>query len=183
MSLVKITKKLYPIETEILYATEKNFTGNKIYKNNDCYLHKEAIPFFEKSIDLALKINLKLKIYDAFRPVEAQWKLWEHTPNEDFIAHPKKGSPHSRGVAIDLTLINKNNKELDMGTPFDSFSSKSFHGSTSITKEAQINRFILLGIMSAAGWDFYKKEWWHYQLFRSKKYKLIKNNMLKKPMM
>ena len=183
MSLIKITKKLYPIELDILYATKKNFTGKQIYKKRDCYLHKAAIPNFEKSIELAIKLNLKLKIFDAFRPTEAQWKLWEHTPDENFIANPRKGSPHSRGVAIDLTLINKNNSELYMGTDFDSFSSKSFHGDTSVSKEAQKNRFILLGIMMSAGWDFYKKEWWHYQLFNTKKYKLIKNNMLKKPMM
>ena len=87
---------------------------------------------FEKSIDLANKLNLKLKIFDAFRPAEAQWKLWEHTPDDNFIAHPKKGSPHSRGVAIDLTLINKNNYELDMGTSFDNFSSSfvSLHQSS-----------------------------------------------------
>ena len=183
MSLIKITKKLYPIELDILYATKKNFTGKQIYKKRDCYLHKAAIPNFEKSIELAIKLNLKLKIFDAFRPTEAQWKLWEHTPDENFIANPRKGSPHSRGVAIDLTLINKNNSELYMGTDFDSFSSKSFHGDTSVSKEAQKNRFILLGIMMSAGWDFYKKEWWHYQLFNTKKYKLIKNNMLKNPMM
>jgi len=183
MSLVKITKKKYPVEIELIYATKKNFTGKKIYKKKDCYLNELAMPFFKKSIELAKKQNLKLKIFDAFRPTEAQWKLWEHTPNEDFIANPKKGSPHSRGVAIDLTLINKNNYELDMGTSFDNFSSKSFHGNTKISKEAQKNRYILLGIMLAGGWDFYKKEWWHYQLFNSKKYKLIKNNMLKNPIM
>ncbi|MBK47914.1 MAG: D-alanyl-D-alanine dipeptidase [Pelagibacteraceae bacterium] len=183
MDLIKITKKKYPIEIDLLYATKKNFTGKQIYKKKDCYLHKEALPLFKKSIAIAQKLDYKIKIFDAFRPTEAQWKLWEHTPDDNFIAHPKKGSPHSRGVAIDLTLVNKNNKELDMGTGFDSFSKKSFHGNTSINKKAQKNRLILLGIMSAAGWDFYKKEWWHYQLFNSKKYKLIKNNMLKKPIM
>ena len=137
MNLIKITKKVYPIEIDLLYATKKNFTGKQIYKKKDCYLHKAAIPFFEKSIELALKLNLKLKIFDAFRPAEAQWKLWEHTPNENFIAHPEKGSPHSRGVAIDLTLINKNNYELNMGTNFDNFSSKSFHGNMKISKDAQ----------------------------------------------
>ena len=70
-----------------------------------------------------------------------------------------------------------------MGTPFDNFTKKSFHGNTTIRKEAQKNRRILLGIMLTAGWDFYKKEWWHYQLFNAKKYKLIKNNMLKRPIM
>ena len=112
MDLVKITKKKYPIEIDLLYATKKNFTGKQIYKKKDCYLNKVAMPFFKKSIELAKKQDLKLKIFDAFRPTEAQWKLWEHTPNENFIANPKKGSPHSRGVAIDLTLINKNNYEF-----------------------------------------------------------------------
>ena len=70
-----------------------------------------------------------------------------------------------------------------MGTSFDNFTLKSFQGNISISKEAQKNRFILLGIMLAAGCDFYKKEWWHYQLFDTKKYKLIKNSMLKRPIM
>ena len=70
-----------------------------------------------------------------------------------------------------------------MGTGFDNFTKKSFHNNKNISKNAQKNRLILLEIMLAAGWDFYKKEWWHYQLFNSKKYKLITNNMLKKPMM
>ena len=183
MSLIKITKKKYPVEIDLLYATKKNFTGKQIYKRKDCYLNKAALPIFEKSVELALKLDLKLKIYDAFRPTEAQWKLWEHTPDENFIANPKKGSPHSRGVAIDLTLINKKNRELNMGTKFDDFSSKSFHGSNKIPRKAQKNRYILLGIMLSAGWDFYKNEWWHYQLFDSKRYKLIKNNMLIKPIM
>tara|TARA_Y100000590_G_scaffold432838_1_gene549275 strand:+ start:76 stop:627 length:552 start_codon:yes stop_codon:yes gene_type:complete len=183
MELIKITKKKYPVEIDLLYATKKNFTGKKIYKKKVCYLHKKTIPYLEKSIEFALKLNLKLKIFDAFRPAEAQWKLWDHTPDDNFIANPKKGSPHSRGTAIDLTLVNNNSLELDMGTPFDSFSKESFHGNMSVSKEARKNRFILLGIMTAAGWDFYQKEWWHYQLFNSKKFKLIKNSMLKNPMM
>ena len=58
MNLIKITKKKYPIEIDLLYATKKNFTGKQIYKKKDCYLHKSAIPMFEKSIDLANKLNL-----------------------------------------------------------------------------------------------------------------------------
>ena len=183
MNLIKITTKLYPIKIDLFYASKKNFTGKKIYKKKDCYLHKDAIPYFEKTIELANKLNYRIKIFDAYRPVEAQWVLWNHTPNESFLAHPKKGSPHSRGVAIDLTLTNKKFKELNMGTPFDNFTKESFHGNVTIIKEVQKNRHVLLGIMSAAGWNFYKKEWWHYQLFNAKKYKLIKNNMLEQPIM
>ena len=183
MNLIKVTTKVYPIKIDLFYASKKNFTGKKIYKKKDCYLHKDAIPYLEKTIKLANKLNYRIKIFDAFRPAEAQWALWNHTPNENFIAHPKKGSPHSRGVAIDLTLTDKRFNELNMGTPFDNFTKESFHGNTTIMKEAQENRCQLLEIMSTAGWDFYKKEWWHYQLFNAKKYKLIKNNMLKHPIM
>ena len=59
-----------------------------------------------------------------------------------------------------------------MGTEFDEFSKLSFHGSKQISKIAFKNRLILLGIMTTAGWDYYKNEWWHYQLFDSKKFPL-----------
>ena len=80
---------------------------------------------------------------------------------------------------IDLTLVDESGKELDMGTCFDEFTSKSFHGSVSISCLAQVNRAILLGIMTAAGWDFFQNEWWHYQLFNArKKYPVLSDSIL-----
>ena len=67
----------------------------------------------------------------------------------------------------------KNNKIIDMGSEFDCLKNKSYHGSTDVSVSAQKNRIILLGIMTTAGWDFYKNEWWHYQLFNSKKWPLL----------
>jgi D-alanyl-D-alanine dipeptidase len=55
-----------------------------------------------------------------------------------------------------------------MGTPFDAFTPLSHHGRLDITAEAQRHRALLLGIMTAAGWDFYSSEWWHYQLFNAR---------------
>ena len=100
--------------------------------------------------------------------------MWEILPDPNFIAPPKKGSPHSRGVAIDLTLL-KNGREVDMGTEFDEFSKLSYHGSLDISKAAYHNRLILLGIMTDSGWDFYRNEWWHYQLFNSKNFQIVEN--------
>ena len=68
---------------------------------------------------------------------------------------------------------------LDMGTDFDHFSEKSFHGNTEITMSAQKNRMLLLGIMTIAGWDFYKNEWWHYQLYNSKKWPVLSDKVEK----
>jgi len=183
MSLVAITPSSHDIVLEIAYATAQNFTGRPVYARPLCYLHPDAAQGLVKAIELARGLGLRIKIFDAFRPSEAQWVLWNHTPDPNFLADPRRGSPHSRGVAIDLTLIGGNGQELDMGTAFDAFTPQSHHGSTAVSPEAQRNRFILLGLMSAAGWDFYRNEWWHYQLFDSKRYPLLSDNDAPQKMM
>ena len=137
----------------------------------------------QKSVLYAKALGFRLLSFDAFRPTEAQSILWNHTPNSNFLSNPTSGSPHSRGVAVDLTLLEQNGKPLDMGTDFDSFSTKSQHGNQQISSRAQKNRLILLGLMTQAGWDFYKNEWWHYQLHNSKIYPLISNLQTPKPLL
>lgn len=171
--LKEISTPEYLVDIDIKYATADNFTGKPVYKLPKCYLHPEAAQALQKSIELAAAIGLKLVIFDAFRPSEAQWKLWEHTPDPNFLADPTKGSPHSRGVAIDLNLLDANGNQLDMGTKFDEFTPLSHHGRTDISQQAQKNRLLLMGIMTTAGWDFYRNEWWHYQLFNSRNYPVL----------
>ncbi|MFL2780695.1 MAG: D-alanyl-D-alanine dipeptidase [Rhodospirillales bacterium] len=139
--------------------------------------------YLSNAVELAAQLSLKIRIYDAFRPSEAQWVLWRHSPDPNFLADPNIGSPHSRGVAIDVTLLDTRGQELDMGTGFDEFSDLSHHGNPGISAVARRNRMLLLGIMTAAGWDFFKNEWWHYQLFNSKTYQLLSDRTLKVPMM
>jgi len=159
---------------DIRYATADNFTGKPVYKAAKCFLHPKAAEHMEKAIALAAELGLRFKIFDAYRPLEVQQALWNHTPDPDFLSEPGVGStPHCRGVAIDLTLIDKAGNALDMGTGFDEFTPKSHHGNTKISKQAQQNRFTLLGIMTAAGWDFYRNEWWHYQLFNARQFPVL----------
>jgi D-alanyl-D-alanine dipeptidase len=173
MNLVEIVPPKFDVDIDIKYATADNFTGKPVYKVANCCLHKDAAAALQKAIALAKPLGFRFLIFDAFRPSEAQWKLWEHTPDPEFLAPPDKGSAHSRGVAVDLTLIDANGKPLDMGTEFDAFTPLSHHGRTDIPPAAQQNRVLLLGLMSAAGWDFYKNEWWHYQLFKPREYLLL----------
>jgi D-alanyl-D-alanine dipeptidase len=70
-----------------------------------------------------------------------------------------------------------------MGTAFDAFTPLSHHGRTDVSTEAQRNRLLLMGLMTAAGWDFYRNEWWHYQLFDARRYPLISDADLVRPMM
>jgi D-alanyl-D-alanine dipeptidase len=171
--LTPLTESDHDLFIRIAYATPDNFTGKPVYARAGCYLHPEAAEALLRARDSASALGLKLLIFDAYRPTEAQWKLWEHTPDPEFLADPNRGSPHSRGVAVDLTLATPDGVELDMGTPFDAFTPLSHHRNTEVSPEAQRNRFLLLGIMSAAGWDFYRNEWWHYQLFDSRRFPLL----------
>ena len=174
MKLIEITEDKYNVTIELEYAKNTNFTGKKIYTKSICYIHEDALPKLLSAICLAKALGYKFKIYDAYRPLQAQKILWDFCPDKNFITPPNIGSPHSRGIAIDLTLM-KNNKIIDMGTSFDYLYEKSYHGYTKLSVTAQKNRLLLLGIMTVSGWDFYKNEWWHYQLHNSKKWPLINN--------
>lgn len=181
--LVEISAPAFDVEIHIAYATADNFTGRPVYCRPGCYLHADAARLLERAIALAKPHGLRFKIFDAFRPAEAQWALWAHTPDPDFLADPKRGSPHSMGAAVDLTLIDAEGRELDMGTGFDAFTPLSYHANTQISVEAQRNRLLLLGLMSAAGWDFFSNEWWHYQLFRPRGvYPVLSDDVLDQPM-
>src|SRR4051794_32940309 len=157
MDLVEITPGSHGVSLDIAYATERNITGKPVYRRPGCYLHRDAAASLEKAVALARPLGLGLKVFDAFRPAEAQWVLWNARPDPDFLADPRRGSPHSRGVAIDLTLT-EGGAELDMGTGFDAFTPLSHHANREVSTRAQRNRFALLGIMSAAGWDFRSEE-------------------------
>ena len=183
MSLVEVTPASHEIVLDLAYATPRNITGKPIYRNALCYLNEDAAVCLERAIALARPLGLRLKIFDAMRPSEAQWLLWNACPDPNFLADPRRGSPHSRGAAIDLTLIDPSGAELEMGTPFDAFTPLSHHASTAVSVAAQRNRFLLLGLMSAAGWDFYRNEWWHYQLFDAKRYPLYSDAELPRAMM
>jgi D-alanyl-D-alanine dipeptidase len=181
--LVEIVPPDFDVDVTLAYATSANLTGLPVYRNAECWLRREAAEALATAIALARPLGLRLRIFDALRPVEAQWKLWNHTPDPEFLADPRRGSPHSRGVAVDLTLLDGAGCELDMGTAFDAFTPLSHHARTDVPVEAQRNRLLLMGLMTAAGWDFYRNEWWHYQLFDARRFALIGDADLPRPMM
>lgn len=168
--LVRVTPESHDVVIDLLYATADNFTGQPVYAASaGCFLNAEAEKLLCRATELARPLGLRLKLFDAFRPAEAQWVLWNHTPDPGFLADPRRGSPHSMGAAIDLTLVDgESGAELDMGTAFDEFTPRSHHGNQDIPAAAQRNRHLLMGVMTTAGWDFYRNEWWHYQLFNAR---------------
>lgn len=175
--LIKIAPPDFDVEIDLRYATDDNITGKPVYRRAAAFLNEEAAEKLTTAIALAAALGYRFRIFDAYRPTEAQWALWNHTPDPNFLADPRRGSPHSRGAAVDLNLIDTQGpnagRDLDMGTAFDAFTPLSHHGRTDISIPAQRNRALLLGLMTAAGWDFYRNEWWHYQLFDAKRHPLL----------
>ncbi|NJN33673.1 MAG: M15 family metallopeptidase [Saprospiraceae bacterium] len=86
----------------------------------------------------------------------------DEKPDSRYVTPPWKGSMHTRGLAVDLTIVDKNGNELDMGTPFDSFSEKSHSDYQNLPKNVLENRKILRGVLDQVGFNGIRTEWWHF---------------------
>ena len=162
--LVHITEQNHEVLIDLIYAGKNNFTGQVIYAHPLCFLHPQAEAGLRKATLAARGFGLRLKIFDAFRPQEAQEALWAVAPDPDYIADPKIGSNHTRGVAVDLTLVGADGVALDMGTPVDTMHPASHHFHAGHPAPVQVNRMRLLTVMLEAGFVHHPREWWHYQL-------------------
>jgi zinc D-Ala-D-Ala dipeptidase len=171
--LVRITEAAHDVLIDLIYAGPRNFTGRTIYQYAFCLLHPEAEASLRRAVVGAAAMGLKLKVYDAFRPQEAQEALWAVAPLPGYIADPAKGSNHTRGVALDVTLVAADGRELDMGTPVDTMHETSHHFHAAHTPDVQSNRARLLTVMLEAGFVHYAEEWWHYQLPQAGRYPLV----------
>lgn len=107
-------------------------------------------------------IGLGLKIWDGFRPMAVQWKFWELVPDERYVSDPRKGGRHTRGTAVDVTLITKEGQELIMPSSFDDFSEKAHRNYQGASVEAIQNRELLEKVMEKHGFVGIPSEWWHF---------------------
>ena len=178
------------IMIDLRYATKNNFTGTNLYGYfNRCYLHNKAAKKLKAASEYLqkLKPGWKLLIFDCLRPANVQKILFEKvkgTKFEPYVANPKYGSIHNYGFAIDLSLQDEKGREVDMGTPFDSFNKlsrptmeKEFLGSGQLTQSQVANRLILRKVMEKSGFIQLSIEWWHYDALPSrqvrKKYLIV----------
>ena len=108
------------------------------------------------------KIGLGLKVFDGYRPLSVQKKFWEIMPDERYVADPKKGSRHNRGMAIDLTLVDSKGNELEMPSEYDDFSEKAHRDYVNTSEASMVNRKILEDVMVKYGFVPFATEWWHF---------------------
>jgi len=154
---------------DIRYATTHNFVHKKMYPCAKCYVRVEVAKALIKIQNQLKKKGLGLKLFDCYRPGKVQQELWNIMPNPSYVANPKTGSMHNRGVAVDVTIIDKNGKELPMGTPYDYFGKKAYHSYTKLPDTVLKNRHLLKTLMSQNNLEPIKSEWWHYS-YRLKEY-------------
>lgn len=148
---------------ELKYATADNFTGQVIYDFDVAYARYGTVKKLAAAAEILEGRGYFLKIWDAYRPVSAQFRLWDVCPNPTYVANPNVGfSNHTRGCAIDLTIVDSNGKDVVMPTGFDDFSVKADRDYSDVSKEAADNALMLQNVMESCGFSGYYGEWWHY---------------------
>ncbi len=164
-------QKINPrIRLDIRYATPHNFLHQAVYPEARCFLRYEAARALSDVQNELQKIGLGLKVFDGYRPLSVQKKMWKIMPNASYVANPAKGSRHNRGMAVDLTLVDSAGQALAMPTGFDSFSKRAHHDFWALPAKVRQNRWILKTVMEKHGFRPIRTEWWHYDYKGWKKY-------------
>lgn len=160
-----IVKKYIPdIYVELRYATENNFTGVKIYDFTEAYLRYGTVKKLAQVQKELKQQGYSLKIWDAYRPFEAQQKLWEVYPDPNYVANPANGmKKHNLGGTVDITMVAADGSVISMPTEFDDFSLKADRDYSDIEDEEAVkNVMILQNAMENNGFTGYQGEWWDY---------------------
>jgi zinc D-Ala-D-Ala dipeptidase len=173
---------------EMRYAGSHNFVGLPVdgYEKPVCLLARPAAEALAQvQRDLAAQ-QLGLKVFDCYRPARAvahfiRWardvadtkakaEFYPAVDKRDLfrLGYISPQSGHSRGSTVDISLVRLADGaepvELDMGTPFDTFSPRSWPSDTTVSAEARRNRALLVDAMRRHGFVRYVKEWWHFTL-------------------
>ena len=148
---------------ELKYATPDNFLKQAVYDCGECYLRKSTAEALVKANETFKQLGYRIKLFDCYRPLSVQKKMWKILPGTHYVANPAKGSKHNRGAAVDLTLVDAQGKELNMGTPFDFFGKEAHHTYTEHSKEVLENRKLLKETLDKFNFKSIYSEWWHYE--------------------
>ncbi|HSZ85925.1 MAG TPA: M15 family metallopeptidase [Puia sp.] len=174
--MINVEKLIPNIDLDLRYASENNFMHRIMYPEKPTFTFlrlpaAKALKQVQKELN---KKGLGLKIFDAYRPYSVTEKFWELVHDDRYVADPKKGSGHNRGIAVDLTIINvKTKKELKMPTGFDNFTDSAHHDFVNFPDEVLNNRKLLKETMEKYGFVEFPTEWWHYSLPNPEKYEVL----------
>ena len=161
---VLVNKYIPDIYVELMYATDNNFTGVRIYDFTDAYLRYGTVKKLANVQKELKEQGYSLKIWDAYRPFEAQQKLWEVYPDPNYVANPADGmKKHNLGGTVDITMVAADGSIIPMPSEFDDFSLKADRNYSDIDNEEAVNNVLILqNAMENNGFTGYQGEWWDY---------------------
>ena len=150
------------IVLDMRYATTNNFLKRKLYPVARCVLRGAAARRLSQVQTELTKKGLGLKVYDCYRPLSVQKQMWKVKPDSRYVANPARGSRHNRGAAVDVTLVDRNGKELEMPTAFDNFTERAYRDYKGGSVQSRKNRQVLEAAMKKYGFIPLATEWWHF---------------------
>lgn len=173
-SLVNLESLISGIVLDLRYATEDNFTKEKLYPIAKAFLVEPAAKAL-KNVQADLnKMGYQLKLWDCYRPLSAQVKMWNLVPDERYVSNPNKGGGrHTKGTTVDCTLLTLDGKSLEMPTEFDDFTETASSTFKNVSEEAKKNREILHSVMTKHGFIPLATEWWHFDFNGWENYKTL----------
>lgn len=149
---------------DMKYATSDNFLKAKVYDCGECFLRLKTVKALINANNSFMKLGFKIKLYDCYRPLDVQKKMWAIVSNPKYVANPAKGSIHNKGGAVDISLVDLSGNELEMGTKFDFFGEEASHNYLKLSDKIIDNRKLLKSIMINFKFNSLDSEWWHYNL-------------------
>lgn len=165
------------VAVDLRYVGPRNFVGRDLYGALDCaWLHRLAAEGLAQSVAALAQLapGHRLLVLDALRPHRVQVELWEFldgTGLRQYVADPARGSIHSFGMALDVTLLDADGNELDMGSAFDEMDELSHPRleaenlkSGALTPAHVAHRTLLRRVMKAGGFNGIDNEWWHFDM-------------------
>ena len=168
-------RTLRQVPHDLRYAGSHNFAGRSLYGRLDCaWLRSEAAVGLEAAADWlhAQRPGWRILVLDALRPQRVQEAIWVDvagTPAQEYFANPERGSIHSYGMAVDVTLLLPDGQEADMGSGFDEMTLASHpalhaeHLARGVLTPAHVaDRECLLNAMQHGGYAGIPNEWWHF---------------------
>jgi len=168
-NLVKLLDVDDDFIVELRYATEDNFTGKRVYESAECYIDRETLKMLIEARDVFRKDGYRVKIWDAYRPINAQKRFWEIYPDDNFVARPPDmetmtsfRSTHMNGQCVDITLTDMEGNELKMPTCFDDFREIAALKNNDPETEEYRNAAYMCKVMESAGFGASPTEWWHF---------------------
>lgn len=163
--LVDVKSKQPRIEVQLSYATAENAFRQRLYAGDVALLRAPVARRLARVQYRLEKQGYGLKVWDAYRPRSVQSVMWRLRPDarSKYLANPRKISKHSRGAAVDVSLVGRDGESLPMPTPHDEFSPRAHRGATrGVSATARKHWRILDAAMRAEGFLPNRYEWWHF---------------------